>query len=971
MKIANYLGIVIFGLGSAFGLMLMDQHTDSFYSPQTVQAADGQNNVAADADGTIITPTKIVKAPDPADKTNNPTIDPKQHTDAADTNFYQGSRFHQAPVYIDGKLANPMGKNAVVGGQTISDVQGTINENDYIDPPIENEVINYGYYSGSNAWMIGWTEDNKTAYIHKVNEAGTLLETIKVPAPGSPDFNANWTTGGDGLTFSWLGDKIHISFDRGSLRSSSTAGSLEFLTGIPVKFVDARGNELAPTQTVSGHSGTFVNVDYPTISGYRLVRVPYMNNAHKFLINNTTATKPSTDWFSSQINQYVTLYQKIIDDNNTRQMYMVFDYSKVTGAGFSGTETSKTVTVKATQGGAIAAAFSNGIVRATSTASMPTPVGNPLTFVYEPITEYHLTINYLEKGTDKVMADPYKASGAGTYEIESPVISGYTADKATVKGVLGSDSTINVYYDKKDVPPVEDTSLNIKYIDEESNKPLKTETLKGKVGDDYHADGQYQLETITVDGTTYELNKTNLPTNATGKFAKTNADVNYYYKKKAAPVEQSSLLINYINEDGNKILKTDSLDGKVGNPYEVDSKYQLETLTIDGVTYKLNKGRLPSNTKGTFATKNDPVNYYYTKQNDPVDTNSSLIINYINEENNGLLKVQTIQGKVGDPYQADGQYQLQNITVNGVTYVLNTTRLPGNMRGTFSSQNAPVNYYYKKKTNPVDPIIPVIPIIPVTPVTPVTPVAPVTPVTPTPDGTDVLPGKIAKKGMAVYALKKVYLYQNPTFKKLERKSGYVKKPRVFRPMFVVTDYARSNEGRLRYKVRDVNHLSKTDGWTGYVTTNYEYIRPVYYQSKHSTLTVINPRGVNEYTRVNLTGKVKNFKQGTILKVKGFVTHNLTTRYLLSNGNYITGNRKLVKMGKHKQPKQLVVKKSINRYKTANLTQRNGHFKKGQKLTIKRYTFSHEGSITKSGTKRYVVKGGYITANNKFVKVVKY
>lgn len=187
-------------------------------------------------------------------------------------------------------------------------------------------------------------------------------------------------------------------------------------------------------------------------------------------------------------------------------------------------------------------------------------------------------------------------------------------------------------------------------------------------------------------------------------------------------------------------------------------------------------------------------------------------------------------------------------------------------------------------------------------------------------------------------------------------------------MFVVTGYKYDRQGKLRYHVRDVNHLSKTDGWTGYITADYHHVRPVYYHSSHKTLTVINPRGVNEYKNKNLTGMVKNFKQGQVLRVKGFVKHNLTTRYQLSNGHYITGNRKLVQMGKVKQPKRIVVKQAINRYQTANLTKRNGSFKKGNKITIKRYTFSDAASLTKTGMKRYVVNGGYITASPKYVKV---
>ncbi len=214
------------------------------------------------------------------------------------------------------------------------------------------------------------------------------------------------------------------------------------------------------------------------------------------------------------------------------------------------------------------------------------------------------------------------------------------------------------------------------------------------------------------------------------------------------------------------------------------------------------------------------------------------------------------------------------------------------------------------------------------------------------------------------------MYSNKDFKKSERVANYAKKPRINRPMFVVTDYAKSKAGNLRYVVRDVNHHSKTAGKTGYITADYAFVRPVYYHSSHKTLTIINPRGVNEYKNKNLTGKVKNFKQGTQLKVKGFVKHNLTTRYLLSNGHYITGNRKLVIAGDQKQPKQIRVKKAIYRYNNANFGKRTKHIKKGTVLKVKKWEYSQPYSTTTFGAKRYAVAGGYVTANSKYVKVIK-
>ncbi|EHO45245.1 DUF5776 domain-containing protein [Lentilactobacillus kisonensis] len=44
--------------------------------------------------------------------------------------------------------------------------------------------------------------------------------------------------------------------------------------------------------------------------------------------------------------------------------------------------------------------------------------------------------------------------------------------------------------------------------------------------------------------------------------------------------------------------------------------------------------------------------------------------------------------------------------------------------------------------------------------------------------------------------------------------------------------------------------------------------------------------------------VKSYKKGTHLSVKKLVKHNLTTRYQLSNGTYVTANKKLVIQGNY-------------------------------------------------------------------------
>ncbi|MFT8744179.1 MAG: DUF5776 domain-containing protein, partial [Lentilactobacillus hilgardii] len=96
--------------------------------------------------------------------------------------------------------------------------------------------------------------------------------------------------------------------------------------------------------------------------------------------------------------------------------------------------------------------------------------------------------------------------------------------------------------------------------------------------------------------------------------------------------------------------------------------------------------------------------------------------------------------------------------------------------------------------------------------------------------------------------------------------------------------------------------------------------------------MINPKGVNLHRQKNLANKIKNYKQGTVLKVKRLETHNLTTRFVLTNGGYVTANRKLVIAGQYKFAKQVKAKGAINRYSNVNLTKKNRQYgKKTQKV----------------------------------------
>ncbi|MFD1549030.1 DUF5776 domain-containing protein [Levilactobacillus fuyuanensis] len=345
---------------------------------------------------------------------------------------------------------------------------------------------------------------------------------------------------------------------------------------------------------------------------------------------------------------------------------------------------------------------------------------------------------------------------------------------------------------------------------------------------------------------------------------------------------------------------------------QADGTYQMSGLLLNGLqAYSFwfeEKPSIPDPTPTPTPSASQPVT-----------------VHYVDDQGNTLKPDKTLTGKLGDSYKTEPL----DIDGYGLT---NTT---GDETGTFSNTAKSVTYTYA-------------------------------PVITSGGGNDT----IAPEGTVIYATKKIGLYKHATFTNKARKQWYAKKARINRPMFVVTGYAKSKNGVKRYQVKDVNHHSKTNGKTGYVTANAKYTSRVYYATKHKTITVINPKGVNAYSKKTLTNKKAHYKQGQVLKVKKIVNQNLTTRFVLSNGRYITANKMLIQSGKQTMPKRVQTKTGLNRYSTANLTKQNKHVSAHAILKVTGWTYSNANNFSKSDTLRYQVAGGYITGNKQLVRVFK-
>ena len=359
---------------------------------------------------------------------------------------------------------------------------------------------------------------------------------------------------------------------------------------------------------------------------------------------------------------------------------------------------------------------------------------NVIKVYYVRRADLSYTVNYLEKGTNKVLKTAKVVNNKAFNDVikaenEVEPISKYnydSSDKETLTiGTDNSKNVINLYYTKKDA------RLVIKYVDELTNKEISTrDTKTGKVDDEYTTNAkEIQDYVLTRDSG-----------NTKGNLAEEEIIVIYYYKHKSAGV-----VVNHLDVNTNKsIADQETKSGKEGDSYTTHEK------EIEG--YDLVTNKYPENATGTMKKELTIVNYYYVKktkvtakyidknsnkeiadpeeinghEKDPYTTETKDIENYvlveepenksgtmkaepieviyyyvqisagviekhIDEFTNEVLDSKTYQGNEGDTYTTSSK------TFEG--YELDSTKLPTNATGTMTKDPIEVKYYYKYKTS--------------------------------------------------------------------------------------------------------------------------------------------------------------------------------------------------------------------------------------------------------------------------------
>lgn len=390
---------------------------------------------------------------------------------------------------------------------------------------------------------------------------------------------------------------------------------------------------------------------------------------------------------------------------------------------------------------------------------------------------------------------------------------------------------------------------------------------------------QYKVGAKITDSTPYAGNKLTITKAAT----RTREGDRWVYVEDAAHPEINGwirdyalvmlgqITVSYQDKLGQSLHENTTLTDQVG------AQYDVSPVTIPGYEYV---GMSDASASKLGRYEEDPLSITFVYA--PV-TAGHVTVNYVDANGKKIATTKVITGEIGDTYKTE------KVTIPGYHYV----SVEGEPTGKIGSQNVTVTYHYKKKASSTT----------VTP-TPSTPTPNVPVKTPTNDSvaTDAdmatAINRVAVKGQAIYSIRTVGLYRNAQFNQRNRIKVYQKAKRINRPEFIVKGYQRDKAGHLRYRVQQYNPYTKRyiRGTVGYLTASSKYVVPAYYATKpkNRKIRVINPKGLYEYKQYSLAGKRgKHVKVGAVMKVTQIRRYKYTTRYRLTNGQFVTANKKFV------------------------------------------------------------------------------
>ena len=277
------------------------------------------------------------------------------------------------------------------------------------------------------------------------------------------------------------------------------------------------------------------------------------------------------------------------------------------------------------------------VVRSNVTTITLNVIKNPTKYV----------VNYLEKGTDKVLHDAKSEDGNVYDEIKLAdvimTIKGYNYDSVNVDPLVLSDNTVlnvmNIYYTKRT-----DLSYTVNYLEKDTNVVLNQSKEVNDVKFETVINGRNEI----IDITGYEFDSLN-PEKLVIDVE--NNVINIYYTKRT----DLSYTVNYLEKDTNVVLNQSKEVNNV--KFETVINGRNEVITIDGYVFNsVNPEEL------TIGTDSNVINIYYTVLHGTVK------VKYVDSNDKEIIEPEIIKGQVGTDYEIKAKeiakYKLSKVVGN-------------------------------------------------------------------------------------------------------------------------------------------------------------------------------------------------------------------------------------------------------------------------------------------------------------------
>ena len=468
-----------------------------------------------------------------------------------------------------------------------------------------------------------------------------------------------------------------------------------------VNYINEAGNKLTDSITINGKAFDKYETEAKSFYGYELTEIP--NNAqgemtenaivvnYIYRLKDTKVIVNYKDTEGKELSESITIDGKVFDkyQTETKNFYgyeltvvpqnakgemtedvIVVDYI------YKLKDTKVIVNYKDTEGKELAESVTiDGKVFDKYKTEAKTFYGYTLTEIPNnaqgEMTEEPIVVDYIYKLKDTKVTVNYVDEKGESLEksivIEGKVFDKYQTEAKDIYGYELTEIPNNAQGEMTEEPIIvnyiyrlRDTKVIVNYKDIEGKKLADSITIDGKVFDDYE----------TIAKTFYGYTLTEVPQNATGKMTEDVIVVDYIYNLKG-----SKVIVNYINEAGNKLTESVTLNGKVFD------KYTSEAKDIYG--YELTE--IPNNAQGEMTEDVIVVNYIYKLKD------ATVTINYVNEQGESLEKSIIIEGKVFDKYTSEAKD----------IYGYELTEIPNNAQGEMTEEPIIVNYIYRLKDTKV------------------------------------------------------------------------------------------------------------------------------------------------------------------------------------------------------------------------------------------------------------------------------